>query len=154
MPNLPRNGGVYGLDFPPSAYDQDWSAIINITTTTYIVGTPEVAVSVTAPTSGKVLVSVGAGIRNNAATAERGLVTYRIFEDSANGALFSEPVDERGVKSCGIAASQEYQYHGNIDLISDLVPGVSYYFQVVHRSFLGNGTADIAARNLTVIPVP
>ena len=154
MPNLPSGGGVYGLDFPPSGYDQDWSAILNITTTDYVVGTPEVAVSITAPTSGRILVAVGAGIRNNAATAERAIVTYRIFEDSANGALFQDATDIRGVKSCGIAASQEYQYHGSIDLVDDLVPGVGYYVQVVHRCLDGGGTADISGRNLSVIPVP
>ena len=69
MPELPKGGSVYGVDFPPSQFDQDWTAISNITSTSYIVGPTEVAVTVTAPTSGRVLVSVAGGIRNNAATA-------------------------------------------------------------------------------------
>lgn len=154
MPELPKGGSVYGVDFPPSQFDQDWTAISNITSTSYIVGPTEVAVTVTAPTSGRVLVSVAGGIRNNAATAERAIITYQIFEDSANGALFSAALDDRGVKSCGIAAVQEFQYHGNVDLIEDLTPGRSYYFQVVYTSILGAGTVDISSREILVIPVP
>jgi hypothetical protein len=151
---LPAGSNVYGADFPPSQFDQDWTTILNITTTTYVAGTPEVAVSMTAPSSGKVLVCMGCGIRNNAATTERAIVTYQIFEDSLNGAIFSAPLDDRGVKSCGIAVSQEYQYHGNMDLITGLTPGRSYYFQMVHLSLAGAGTVDIASRNIMVIPVP
>jgi len=150
-----RTGGdVYGADTPPSQYDQDWTPINNISTTTYVVGDPEVAVSITAPTSGRVLACIGCGIRNDAATAESAYVTYQIFEDSPDGALFSASDDDRGVRSCGIASAQEFQYHGNMDLITGLTPGRSYYFQVTHKTALGNGTADIASRNLLVIPVP
>lgn len=151
---MTAGSNVYGIDFPPSGYDYDWTPITNVTSTLYIAGDVEVAVSVTAPSSGRVLVCMGCGIRNNAATAERAIVTYRIFEDSPDGALFSEPLDDRGVKSCGIAQSQEYQYHGNMDLVSGLTPGKSYYFQIVHLSLLGDGTVDIASRNILVIPVP
>ena len=147
-------GDVYGVDYPPSQYDQDWTPISNITTTTYIAGDPEVAVSVTAPTSGRLLVCMGCGIRNDAATAEAVYVTYQIFEDSPDGALFAAADPDRGVLSCGIASAQQFQYHGNMDLVTGLTPGRSYYFQTVYRSTLGNGTADIASRNILVIPVP
>lgn len=145
---------VYGLDFPPSQYDQDWTPISNIAETVYTVGTPEVAVSVTAPTSGKLFVAIGCGIRNNAATAESGYVSFQIFEDSPDGALYQAANDDYGVRSCGIAASQEFQYHGNTSLITGLEAGRSYYFQVVHKSAIGAATADIASRNILVIPVP
>lgn len=151
---LPAGSNVYGVDFPSSQYDYDWTPITNVTSTTYITGAVEVAVTVTAPTSGKLFVCMGCGIRNNAATAERAIVSYRIFEDSPDGALISAGIDDRGVKSCGIAQSQEYQYHGNMDLVTGLEPGKSYYFQMVHLSLLGAGTVDIASRNILVIPVP
>ncbi|HKZ21170.1 MAG TPA: hypothetical protein VJQ57_13800 [Acidimicrobiia bacterium] len=151
---MDTGGDVYGMDFPPSQFDQDWTPISNITATSYEVGDPEVAVSVTAPTSGRVFVAMGCGIRNNAATAESAYVSYQIFEDSPNGALYSASDDDRGVRSCGIAQSQEFQYHGNGDLIEGLEPGRSYYFQMTHKTALGAGTADIASRNILVIPVP
>lgn len=145
---------VYGADFPPSQYDQDWTTISDITTMTFIAGDTEVAVSVTAPTSGQVFVSVGCGIRNNAATNERAVVTYQVFEDSPDGALFLAADEVRGVKSCGIASSQEFQYHGNSDIVEGLSPGRSYYFQVVYLSTNGAGTVDIASRNILVSPIP
>lgn len=154
MATLPPGSNVYGMDFPPSQYDQDWSVLENVSTTTYTAGSPEVAVTVTAPSSGKLFVTIGCGIRNDAATAESGYVTYQVFEDTVNGALYQAANDDFGVRSCGIAQSQEYQYHGNFSLVTGLTPGRSYYFQVVHKTALGNGTVDIAARDILVIPVP
>ena len=154
MATLPTGSNVYGLDFPPSQYDQDWSPISNIAETTYTVGVPEVAVSVTAPSSGKLFVCVGCGTRNDAATAESVFVTFQVFEDSPNGALYRAADGDEGVRSTGIAASQAFQYHGNMALLTGLTPGRSYYFQVVHKTALGNSTADIASRNILVTPVP
>ena len=120
---------VYGVDFPPSQYDQDWTTQANITTTSYVAGNPEVGVSITAPTSGKVMVAIGAGVRNNAnpATDERVVVTYEVLE---------------------------YTYQGNFSLETGLTPGRQYFFRVKHRSIDGEGVADIASRNITVWPVP
>ena len=154
MATLPTGSNVYGLDFPPSQYDQDWSPISNITETAYTVGVPEVAVSVTAPSSGKLFVCIGSGTRNNAATAESVYVTFQIFEDSPNGALYQAANGDEGTRSTGIAASQEFQYHGNMALVTGLTPGRSYYFQVVHKTATGAGTADIASRSILVTPVP
>lgn len=154
MATLPPGSNVYGLDFPPSQYDQDWSMISNIADTTYVAGTPEVAVTITAPSSGKLFVCIGGGIRNNAATAESAYINYQIFEDSADGALYAAADDDFAYRSCGIAASQEFQHHGNMALVSGLEPGRSYYFQVVYKTALGAATADIASRNILVTPVP
>ena len=154
MPTLPSGSNVYGLDFPPSQYDQDWTPISDIAETAYTVGTPEVAVSATAPSSGKLFVCIGCGLRNNAATAESVFVTFQVFEDSPDGALYQAANGDLGVRSSGIAQSQEFQYHGNMSLITGLEPGRSYYFQVVHKTDLGNATGDIASRDILVIPVP
>lgn len=147
-------GGVYGLDFPPSQYDQDWTSINNLASATFAPGSPEVAVSVTAPSSGRVAVAIGCGIRDNTAGGDVGAVTYRIFQDSVNGALFQDADVDRGVKSCGIAQAQQFQYHGNIDIVEDLIPGKSYYFQVVHLAYNASGAVDIASRNILVFPIP
>jgi hypothetical protein len=145
---------LYGNDFPPAQYDQDWTSILNITSTSYVTGSPEVGVSITAPTSGKVLVCLGAGLRNNAATNERVIVTYRVLDGGSNGPEFTSESAFRGITSCGIQASQEFTYRGNYSLETNLTPGRQYYFQVRHRVINGAGTADIASRDITVIPVP
>lgn len=154
MPTLPPGSNVYGLDFPPTQYDQDRTDIINVTSTSFIAGSPEVAVTVTAPTSGKLFVCIGCGLRNNAATTESVFVSFQVFEDSSDGALYQAANRYQGVQSCGIAASQEYQYHGNMALVTGLEPGRSYYFQVVHMCQNGAGTGDISSRSIAVIPVP
>lgn len=154
MPDLPAGSGVYGADFPPARYDQDWTTISNITTTSYISGTQKVAVNVTAPTSGRLLVCIGAGVRNNAATNERVIVTYRVLEDSANGAVFTAESAYRGITSCGIATSQAFTYLGGFSLESGLTPGRNYYIETRYRSINGAGTADISSRDILVIPVP
>lgn len=154
MATITPGSQVYGRDFPPSQYDQEWTTIANITATTFTAGSPEVGVGYTAPTSGKAFVSIGAGIRNNAATNERAEVTYEVFEDTSDGLIFQAANADLGVKSCGIAQSQEYRYVGNMSLVTGLTPGRQYYFRVVHRSINGAGTADIASRSILVIPVP
>lgn len=147
---------VYGVDFPPSQYDQDWTNIPNVTTTSYTAGSPEVAVSVVAPTSGKVLVCLGAGIRNNASPAsnEQIAVTYRVLEDGPDGAVFTSESLYRGICSAGYTIATTYCYAGNFSLETGLTPGRQYYFQVMHRSIDGEGVGDIASRDITVIPVP
>lgn len=153
MPDIAAGSNVYGLDFPPSGYDQEWTSQLNLTATDYVSGTPEVGVQVTAPTSGRILVCVGAGTRNNGANTDRVIVTYRVLEDSSNGAVVTSESAYRGVTSTGIATS-EYRYVGNYALEEGLSPGRSYYFQVRHRTTAGSGTADISSRSILAIPVP
>lgn len=153
MPDLIPGGSVYGRDTPPSVNDQDWSPITNVTSTTFIVGTPEVGVNFVAPTSGRVLICIGAGIQNNAATLEQGAVSYALFEKSADGPLLFAADARNGVQSNGVAISGSFQYMGGFSMEEALTPGVNYYAQVRHRCILGNGTIDISSRDITVIPL-
>ncbi len=112
--------------------------------------------SITAPTSGKVLVCLGAGIRNNAspATNERAVVTYRVLEDGGNGDVFTSESAYRGIISPGPVVASTYAYRGTFSLERGLTPGRQYYIQMRHRSTSGAGAVDIASRDITVIPVP
>lgn len=153
MPDLNDGISVYGVDTPPSQYDQDWTTISNITTTTYVPGVPEVAVHFTAPTSGRVLVAIGAGIQNNAANADRAIVTYGIYEDSEDGPLIVAPTAYSGIISQGLAVSSSFKYVGAYTMEFDLTPGKSYYARMFYQTILGSGTVDIASRNIAVIPL-
>lgn len=147
---------VYGVDFPPSVYDQDWTTIANLTSTSYVAsqsGVPEVGVAFTAPSSGRALIIIGGGYRNNAATSDRAVITYRIYEDSASGNQTVLAQFDNGTVSCGTAASQEYQYACTYDLLEDLTPGRQYYAQIAYRT-TGGTTVDIASRDIMVIPMP
>lgn len=154
MPDLVSGGSVYGRDFPPSQWDQDWSSITNITSTAFIVGSPEVGVNFTAPSSGRVLICVGAGIQNNAATLEQAAVAYALFLESADGPVLVNADARNGVQGQGIAVSGQVRYLGGYSMEENLIPGRNYYAQLRYRSILGNGTADIASRDIGVIPLP
>lgn len=153
MPEIAAGSPVYGLNFPPSGYDVDWTIQPNITSTSYISGTPSVAVNVTAPTSGRVLVCVGGGVRNNAASTDTVIITYRVLEDDSNGPEFTSESAYRGVTSAGIG-NEDFRYSGNYALEEGLTPGRNYYFQIRHRSTTGSGFADISSRDILVIPMP
>lgn len=153
---LPAGTQVYGQDLPPTQYDQDWTVILNIVGTGYVPGTPEVGVNFTAPTSGRVLVTIGAGVRNNAATGERAIVTFQVFQDNANGPAVVGASFNSGVVSAGVAVAQEFHYIGTFKMVQNLTPGRNYYARVVHRTSsitVAPGTADIASRDICVIPL-
>lgn len=145
---------VYGRDMPPSAFDLDWTVISNITHTIYQFGTPGVGVSFLAPQSGRVLISVGCGTRNNsAANSDRLSVTYILFEDSADGVVVFPAELRSGVLLNGAAIAGDYHYVGGFKMETGLTPGKQYYAGMQHRTTLGSGTCDIASRNIAVIPM-
>lgn len=154
MATIIAGSPVYGEDFTPTVFDQDWTEQLNLTNTSFAAGTPEVSVNFTAPTSGKAFVMLGGGVRNNAATNERIILTYEIYQDSTFGSRFQAANQDLGIKSCGIAAAQEYTYRGNFSLATGLTPGALYVFRVVQACVNGAGTADIASRDIAVIAVP
>lgn len=143
---------VYGLNFPPAQYDQDWSSILNISTITYVDGTPSVAVNFTAPASGKAFVAIGCGARNNDASSNRAVITFEVREDSSEGPVFLASDAGNGVVTAGVG-SEEYCYSGNYALVEGMTPGRSYYFVVQHR-VTGGTTCDISSRSILVTPVP
>lgn len=154
MPDISGGSNVYGKDMPPAAFDLDWTTIANITSTSYITGTPEVGVNFTAPTSGRVLIAIGCGLRNNsAANTDRVIVTFILYEDSANGPVVTAASAFGGVTMNGTALASEFHYVGGFDMEEGLTPGRNYYAQVVHRVTTGSGTADLASRNIAVIPL-
>jgi hypothetical protein len=155
MPDI--GNSVYGQDFPPAVYDQDWTSILNMTSTSYAAsgtGIPEVGVAFTAPTSGRALLVIAGGLRNNAANTDRAVLTYRLYEDSSAGNQTVLAQFNNALVSCGTSSSQEYQYGATYDLLENLEPGRQYYVQLAYRCVSGSGTADIASRQVTVIPMP
>ena len=153
MPDIGNT--VYGKDMPPAVFDQDWTSILNISSTTYAAsqsGVGEVGVTFTAPTSGRALIIVGGGLRNNAATQDRAIVTYRLYQDSSSGNQIVFAAADNGIISAGVASSQEYQYQCTYDMLDNLTPGRQYYAQIAYRC-TGGTTVDIATRQITVIPL-
>ena len=154
MPDI--GNAVFGEDLPPTAYDQDWTVIANLTSTAYVAsqtGVPEVGVNFTAPTSGRVLVCIGVGARNNAANTDRSIVTYILYEDSSSGAVVTAASAYSGITSCGHGSATDFRYGSGYMMEEGLTPGRNYYCQVVYRTTAGSGTVDIASRDITVMPL-
>lgn len=156
--NHPLSAGtrVRAVDFPPTqtAYSQITQA--NISATSYTLGSPEMAVRFMAPTSGRVLVTVSAGLRNNSATVDRVFVSFRVLEGDPDDAdLIQTDEVKNGRSNYAVAdAANDYEYGGHTTVVSGLTPGAYYYAQLRHRVTVGGGTADIAFRGISVIPIP
>lgn len=148
---------VHAGDFPPSAFDSDDTGITNLTNGTYVSGAPEVGVTFTAPTSGRVRLTVGGGLRDSSGV-DRVFISPQVFQgvDASGVEILTPSVTNRGCGSVG--SSTEFSYFSRTSLLTGLTPGEVYYARVMHTVSAGgtspNGTADIGSRDITVIPVP
>ncbi len=153
MPDLLAGSKVRGADTPPTVFAQDTTPITNISSTTYVSGPPEVGVTFIAPTTGRVKISVGGSLRNDAANADRVALAPEVFVTDAAGAQFLAPTVFRGVSSEGIASAGDYGTRGHTTMLEGLTPGQQYYCRVVHIKFGSAGsTGDIAMRDVLVEP--
>lgn len=140
----------------PTAFFHDDTVIANITDAAYVTGSPEVGVFFIAPASGTVRLTIGGGLRDNGASAlDRVFLSPQLFLDNSGGSEILAPsVTLRGYS--GAAENTEFQYGSRVSLITDLVPGNLYYCRVQYLTSAGTDpdTADIASRDIIVIPMP
>lgn len=153
MPDLAAGTPVKALDFPPTVAVTDGTGLANLANTAYAAGSPEVGVSFVAPTTGRVIITVGAGVRNNVATGDRVFVAPQVLAGvDASGAEFLAPsVPYYGVSSATGATTSDFQYLSRAQLLDGLTPGAAYYARVMH-AVTGGSTCDLAGRTLMVQP--
>lgn len=159
MTDLLAGSKIKALDFPPTVHAEDSTSIPNISNTSYAAGSPEVGTTFTAPTSGRVLITVSAGIRNNASNSDRVFVTCQVFlGTSASGTEIQTPTASPfGVSTPGGSATADNQYLSRTGVLEGLTPGTTYYARTMHvLSSAGTpaNTGDIAYRGLIVAPTP
>ncbi|GAA4924607.1 hypothetical protein GCM10023334_029420 [Nonomuraea thailandensis] len=146
---------VRALDYPPATWAQDTTQINNPTNPGYIAGTPAVELTFTAPTSGRVLLIVGGGLGNGAA-GDRIFLSPEVRETNSSGAVVLTPsVTSRGFGSDIAAAA--FAYGSRESVLDGLTPGQLYYARVMYAVQTGDpggSTQDIAARDITVVPIP
>jgi len=144
---------VKSLDTPPAVGNFDDTVLVQISSASYTEGVPEVGVTFVAPTSGRVLITIGGGLRDNGANATRVFMAPQVFEDDSDGTVVLSPtVGQYGIGSAG--EQSEFMYYSRTSLLSDLTPGRVYYARVMHQTSNtpGSPTADIACREITVSP--
>lgn len=147
--------GAYVRNPAPTVQASDDTILAGLTNSSYEAGTPEVGVFFVAPPSGRVRLTLGGGFRDNGATdRDRIFLAPQLFRESSDGTeVLSPSVTFRGYLS--VAADLEFQYGSRVSMLEDLIPGQRYYLRTMHlTSGIDPDSADIAARDIIVIPVP
>lgn len=146
---------IKALDYPPAVWAQDATAILNPVNATYSAGSPEVSVTFIAPTSGRVLLIVGGGLGNSAG-ADRIFLSPEVrLTNSAGAVVLTPSVTNRGFGSDNCASG--YHYGSRESVLEGLTPGQLYYARVMHvvaTGDAGTSAADIACRDIGVVPLP
>jgi hypothetical protein len=151
MPSIADGELVTAIDFPPSVYAYDDTRISDISSTSYISGTTIVSVYFLAPTSGRVLLTVGGGLQDSS-TANRVHLAPVVREDDPSGnAVVSADVATRGIGSPEQCTS--FMYLSRTTLLTGLTPGRTYYAHTAYK-VSGGSTGDIQSRDISVVPVP
>ncbi len=147
---------VLVIPLPSTAvYAIDDTFIGNVASSTFADGSPEVGVGFTGPPSGRVLVIVGGGARDNS-NDDRVFLAPQIHEgtNDAGAVHVAADVAEHGWSNFGEAAAYMY---GSRASVVDVTPGDPYYAKVMHSaqdsSGTASGSADITVRDIAVIPV-
>lgn len=152
MTDLLVGSTIRAADFPPTVQSMDDTVIANITSTTFINGSPEVSVTFTAPTSGRVLIINGGGLRNNSGAAQV-FIDSEVRETNGSGTVVkSSSVTGDGTLSCA-DESLGFEYKSRAYVLEGLTPGGTYFARIQYRVSGGN-TADITARTIIVQPIP
>ncbi|TDE40494.1 hypothetical protein E1295_31845 [Nonomuraea mesophila] len=151
MPDIADGERVKGGDFPPSVYAFDDTRQSDISSTSYVSGSPLVSLYFIAPTSGRVLLTIGGGVQDSS-SANPVYLSPVVREDGPAGAAIVEAnAETRGI-SCP-RQTTSFMYVSRTTLLEGLTPGRTYYVHTAHRVPAGT-SGDIQSRDLTVVPVP
>lgn len=141
--------------WPESVEAQDATQISNITSTSFIVGSPELGVTFVAPKTGRVAVCVSAGMFEQSA-GDRLFMSFAVHEGTSTaGTQVRSPRTGLGISTHGdtTAGGSGEMVKGNMSMVDGLVGGDTYY-AVTMISVDGGTTNDIRQRRITVIPLP
>ena len=139
------------LDFTPAVSATSTVVQSNLSTT-LTVGSPEVGVVFTAPTSGKANVTVGASFADDTGANNAGILDWKLFlgtNGSGTLVLGTGAFDRRLVAMPGDVTNQSQELSRTV-LVQGLTPGSSYYVQLLHASWAG-ATIDCYARSVAVV---
>ncbi len=145
---------IKALDFQPMVEASSTATLTNITTP-LAVGTPEVGVVFTAPTSGKALITIGASFADDTGADNVGILDSKLFlgtNGSGTLVLSTGDLRRRLILQPGNVANQSQEASRTFP-VTGLTAGASYYVQLLHQSWAG-ATLDIYARQVVAQPLP
>lgn len=144
---------ILAQDFTPAQFASDGTDHLNITTT-LTTGSPVVSVTFTAPTSGKVMIIVGARVRDDG-NQSTPIIDWELREDDAAGAVVLSTGNEARRMEILTDNSTRTQNDTKSYIATGLTPGQVYYAQMYHAVGAGGGTtADVLFRQLAAVPLP
>lgn len=141
--------------WPESVEASDATQISNITSATFIVGSPELGVTFVAPRSGRVGVCLSAGMFEQSA-GDRLFLSFAVHEGTSTaGTQVRSPRTAFGISTSGdpTAGGSGEMVHGNMSMVENLTPRSTYYAVTMIAVDAGT-TNDIRQRRITVIPLP
>lgn len=150
MSNLSAGTVVNALDFPPTVQANDATSNNNISSTSYVTGSPVVSTTFTAPTSGRVrlIVSMVGGAD---ATGNRVFVSPQVFEGTdATGTEVLSPSVATAVGT--ISEQTSSSSYERCSFLDGLTPGGTYFVRTMHR-VTGGSTIDLLYRGVIVVPL-
>lgn len=151
MPDILVGAPISAADFPVTKWASDATSNANITSTTFIAGTPSVETTFVAPTSGAVLVSVGLGASDNGGTNRVHIAPEVRVGSVAGAVVLAADVTTRGAGTPGEASANAHR--SRTTLLTGLTPGTTYYARTMHK-VSGGTTADIGVREIVIMPTP
>jgi hypothetical protein len=152
---------IRGRDWPPAVAALDTTDQTNLTSAAYVPGDPEVGVRFVAPSSGRVIITISGGARDNTGD-NRVFLSPEIFRgaDARGLSILSPSVTVHGWGQTGQAAtvgygSRESLYPFPGEGETELIPGETYYARVMMAAEqTGGSTADVFSRGIIVEPAP
>jgi len=156
VPDITTGAIILGADTPPAASASDDTLNLNLGGLAYAPGTPEVGIAFMAPTSGRVRITIGGGLRDNA-NVDRLFLAPQVFRGPNSGGVevLAPSVGVRGIATTALGT--DFVHTCRVSLLDGLIPGETYYARTMQFVSPGggspNGTADISCRDITVIPV-
>lgn len=150
MTDLLAGSPITALDTPPTATSSSGTTVTT-TSTTFTTSGTDVAVTFTAPTTGRVLIQTTARMVNTSSTSGT-LISpeTRTGSTVGSGTVTEAAADTNGASHYGSTFARITASHP----LSGLTPGAVYNTRLLMRSSVGTETASFANRELTVLPLP
>ncbi len=138
---------IASADTPRTVYSRDLSQLTNLSNSMQI-GTPEIGVRFVAPSTGRVLITVGGGARD-ATNDGRIFFAPQVLADNLVDEVLAAAVAIYGYGTPG--SNSDYVFGSRTGLLSGLTPGRTYYARVMVQA--ETTSADLIFRDISVEPV-
>ncbi len=151
MADIKSGDDVSALWWPESVRAYEGTDQLDQTSTSFIAGSPECSTTFTAPLSGRSLVVIAGGMRNDDVALNRIFISYEIRLGSSAGAVVVAASAFRSITTSGDANPSGIITRSNMFLAQGLTPKATYFIRTMHQ-VSGGTTNDIFFRRVCVIP--